>query len=150
MIEIGHRACLGQICFGVFRLGNQFRVRHFYSHATIQLLVMRQIDNAKAPLAKHLLDPIATDPLRSRSFGETLKYSGYQALLLGESLKIFVWLGAFALLIMEFKFHRQQFHQQFVSNGLRSIRQKVFNAQTPPFSNSWSKRSQRASISVSC
>ena len=64
MIEIGYRACLGQSCFGVFRFGNQFCVRHFHSHATIQLLVMSQIDYAKAPFAKHLLDPIPSNPLR--------------------------------------------------------------------------------------
>ena len=39
-------------------------MRHFHNHATIQLLVMCQIDYAKAPFTKHVLDPIATDPLR--------------------------------------------------------------------------------------
>ncbi len=61
MIEIGNCAGLGQICLGIFGLGDQLGVRHLDGNQPIQLLVMGQIDETEAPFAQHLFDAIATN-----------------------------------------------------------------------------------------
>jgi hypothetical protein len=61
MIEIGDRASLGQIRLGIFGFGDQFGVRHLDGDQPIQLLVVGQLDKAKATFAQYLLDAIATN-----------------------------------------------------------------------------------------
>ena len=67
MVEIGDRAGLGQIRFGIFGLGDQLGVRHLDGDGPVQLLILSQIDEAEAPSAQHFLDPVSTDPPRAWS-----------------------------------------------------------------------------------
>ena len=63
MIETCDRASLGQVRLGIFRLRDQFGMRHLNGDVAIQLLIVRQIDEPEAPFAQHLLDAVTTDLL---------------------------------------------------------------------------------------
>ena len=64
MVEIGDGAGFGQVGFGVFGSGDEVGVRHLDGDEPLQLLVLRQIDEAETALSQHSFDAVATDPLR--------------------------------------------------------------------------------------
>ncbi len=76
MIEIGDRASLGQIRFGIFGLRDQLGVRHLDGDEPIQLLVVGQIDEAEAPFAQHFLDAVATNLLERLSGRSIIRRDG--------------------------------------------------------------------------
>ena len=63
MVEIGDHSSLGQIRFRILGLRDQPGVRHVDGDGPVQLLILSEIDKAKAPLAEHFLNAVATDPL---------------------------------------------------------------------------------------
>ena len=72
MIQIRHRTGFGQIRLGIFGLRDQSGVRHFHSHAAIQLFVVGQIDQSKTTFAEYSLDSVTTDALRMLSGRATI------------------------------------------------------------------------------
>ncbi len=67
MIEIGDGAGFGEIRLGIFGLRDQPGVRHLDGDRPVQLLILRQIDEAEAPFAEQLFDPVTPDPPRACS-----------------------------------------------------------------------------------
>ena len=63
MIEAGDGAGFGQVRLGVLGPGDEVGVRHLDGHETPQLVVLGQVDQAEAALAKKPLDTVATDVL---------------------------------------------------------------------------------------
>src|SRR5262249_9543541 len=64
MIQSGDGASLGEVRLSILFAPDQLRMRHFDGHEPAQLLVVREIDDAEAALAKDALDDVAVDPLR--------------------------------------------------------------------------------------
>jgi hypothetical protein len=64
VVEAGDGASLGQIGFGIARLGDQMGVRHLDRHRALELLIAGQVDAAEAALAEQPLDAVAADVRR--------------------------------------------------------------------------------------
>ena len=63
VIEVRNGAGFGQVGFGVFGPGDETAVRHLDSDTPLQLLVVRQVNDAETALSQDSLDAIATDVL---------------------------------------------------------------------------------------
>jgi hypothetical protein len=52
MVEVGHHSGFGQVSFSAIRTGYQFAMRHLNGHRTQELIIVRQIDEAKSALTQ--------------------------------------------------------------------------------------------------
>src|SRR5207248_8177691 len=59
VVEASNRARFGQIGFGIGDLGDESGVRHLDGDASLQLVVVGQVDEAEAAPAQNPLDPVA-------------------------------------------------------------------------------------------
>ena len=63
VIQAGEDAGLGQIRFGVFRLGKAMTVRHLDGHLPFQFVIVGQVNCSETALAQEFQHPVATNAL---------------------------------------------------------------------------------------
>ena len=64
VVKVGDSAGFDQVGFGVFGSGDEGGVRHLDGDESLQLLVLRQIDEAETSPSQDSFDAVAADSLR--------------------------------------------------------------------------------------